>query len=311
MITTVTLNLSVDRAYILKGKVKASSVMRVEKCMPSAGGKGLNVARIVKLCGETVLTTGFAGGHTGALAKSLMDKQEIPHDFVAVKNETRCCINILSDDGISTEFLEPGAEISLEEVKSFKQKFDIIAPKSDVIVLSGSVPEGVEKNIYQNLINIASRHNKPVILDTSGSYLSEGCKAGPFLIKPNKEELQDLLEIKIQTDKEIIQAARQMQFQGAQNVLVSLGARGAILVTKNKVYFGEAPKIKVTNTVGCGDSMVGAFAVALLQKKSLPACLADAITVSAANAMNEETGNFSKMDLDQIKEKIKISELAP
>lgn len=306
MITTVTLNLSIDRAYSLRGTVKLGEVMRVEKCTPTAGGKGLNVARIIKQCGEKVLATGFAGGHMGALAERLMEKQEIPHAFVPVKNETRCCINVLAEDGTSTEFLEPGAGVDAKEVEAFLEKFEETARESDVITLSGSVPPGAGKDIYRNLTALAAKYDKPVILDTSGDYLAEGCRARPFLVKPNKEELEALLGIKLQTDSSIVQAARELQKLGAQNVLVSLGKRGAVLVCESEVYFGTPPAIKVANTVGCGDSMVGAFAVATFRKKAMRDCLADAIAVSAANAMNTNTGSFLQKDLEQIQKEVKV-----
>lgn len=306
MITTVTLNLSIDRAYVLRGTVKPGKVMRIEKCTPSAGGKGLNVARIVKLCGEKVLATGFSGGHMGALAEALMDEQAIPHAFVPVMNETRCCINVLDEDGGSTEFLEPGAGVTPREIETFLTEFEKITRKSNVVTLSGSVPPGAEKDIYSRLIKIAAEYNKPVILDTSGDYLTEGCKAHPFLVKPNREELEALSGTSLQTDREVIQAAKKLEKLGAQNVLVSLGKRGAILVCEKEIFFGAPPAVKVENTVGCGDAMVGAFAAAVFRKKTMKECLAYALAVSAANAMNPNTGSFLQKDLEQIQREIKV-----
>ena len=108
MILTVTLNTSIDKAYRISSTLERGTVMRVAECIDNAGGKGLNASRSVATCGEKVLSTGFVGGNNGRLLCELLDRDKIPHDFVKVATETRCCVNVLEPDGLSTEFLEPG-----------------------------------------------------------------------------------------------------------------------------------------------------------------------------------------------------------
>lgn len=309
MITTVTLNLSLDRAYEIKNTVKPGRVMRVETCIPSAGGKGINVARIIKLCGEDVLATGLAGGHIGALVEDLLDQQGIPHDFSYTSHETRCCINVLAEDGSSTEFLEPGEMLDDTEIAMYLKKYTRLAATSDLVVMSGSAAPGTGVDIYARLIDIAADYSVPVILDTSGDYLLYGLKAHPFLIKPNQEELEALLKAKINNDDEIIAAARTLQSMGAKNVLVSLGKRGAILVTTEGIFSGKPPVIEAVNTVGSGDSMIGAFAVSLIRGKAMAMCLSDAIAISAANAMNVKTGVFDPEDLRRIVGQVVVEQI--
>lgn len=201
MITTITLNVSVDKAYHIKETVESGKVIRVLKCNMTAGGKGLNVSRVVKICGEDVLATGFVGGHTGALVEDLLKKDEIKSRFVHTDSETRNCINILDQNNISTEFLEPGALVSENEIDLFLQEYNKILDKSNVITISGSAPQGLEKNIYQILIDMAKKKNKKVILDASGDLLKEGIKACPTMIKPNSEEMENLLGISIKIEK--------------------------------------------------------------------------------------------------------------
>lgn len=300
MITTVTLNVSVDKAYKIKGAVRPGTVSRVEECRNTAGGKGLNVARIADLCGEKVTAAGFVGGFNGGYVKQMLTEDGIPNCFTEVKGETRSCINILAEDGTSTEYLEPGAPVDQQEWERFLKDFGILVSKSRVVTISGSIPKGLKKDCYRELIREVRSHGKQVILDTSGEYLEEGLKEGPTMIKPNQEELSALLGIKIQTREELIEAGKGLRDQGIAYVVISLGADGALMICEDGIYHGKPPKLTALNPVGCGDSMVGAFAAAFVRNKPPHEALAFAVAVSAANAMNPGTGKFRKEDLDEI-----------
>lgn len=310
MITTVTLNVSVDKAYYIKGSVEPGTVARVQKCINTAGGKGLNVSRIIDFCGEEVLATGFSGGFNGAYVEDMLTKDGIKNKFTKTQAETRSCINILAEDETSTEYLEPGAPVSEEEVKTFLKDFDEILDGSDLVTISGSISAGVPKDIYATLITQIKNKGKRVILDTSGDYLKEGIKAGPTMIKPNDEELEAVLGNKIKNRDQTINAAKKMrETYGIEYVVVSLGGDGALVVCKEGVFHGKPPKLKAINTVGCGDSMVGAFAVALKQNMPIKKALTYAIAVSAANAVNPETGHIRMEDVDKIYPDVMINEL--
>lgn len=309
MITTVTLNVSIDKAYKIKGCVESGKVIRVLECNNTAGGKGLNVSRVASLCGEEVLATGFVGGHCGALAEELLEKDNIKNKFTHVKSETRSCINILDENNVSTEFLEKGDSISDEEINAFLDDFDKIIEDSNVITISGSAPQGVPTNIYTTLINMIKSKNKKVILDASGDLLKEGIKALPTMIKPNSEEMENLLNVSINNEEEVIKNAIKLHESGIELVVVSLGSDGALLVCKEGVYHGKPPKIEVVNTVGCGDSMVAAFAVAMERGYSNIDSLKYAISISAANAMTFSTGSFNSEDVDNIFENTQINKI--
>lgn len=309
MITTVTLNVSIDKAYKIKGCVESGKVIRVLECNNTAGGKGLNVSRVASLCGEEVLATGFVGGHCGALAEELLEKDNIKNKFTHVKSETRSCINILDENNVSTEFLEKGESISDEEINAFLDDFDKIIEYSNVITISGSAPQGVPTNIYTTLINMIKAKNKKVILDASGDLLKEGIKALPTMIKPNSEEMENLLNVSINNEEEVIKNAIKLHESGIELVVVSLGSDGALLVCKEGVYHGKPPKIEVVNTVGCGDSMVAAFAVAMERGYSNIDSLKYAISISAANAMTFSTGSFNSEDVDNIFENTQIKKI--
>ena len=310
MITTVTLNVSVDKAYYIKGIVVPGTVARVQKCVNSAGGKGLNVSRIIDFCGEEVLATGFAGGFNGAYVEDMLKKDGIPSRFTKTQSETRSCINILAEDESSTEYLEPGAPVSEEEIQQFLEDFDRIVDESDIITISGSIPAGVQKDIYATLVKMIKNKGKKVILDTSGDYLKEGIKAGPTMIKPNDEELEALLGIKIENRYQTIDAAKEMREKyGIEYVVVSLGGDGALVVCEEGIFHGKPPKLKAVNTVGCGDSMIAGFALGLSEGLSLEETLRRASAISAAAAMREETGFFVMEDMEKLLPQIAIQRL--
>lgn len=309
MITTVTLNVSVDKAYQIAGRIRPGTVSRVLKCVNTAGGKGLNVARIIDFCGEQVTAAGFVGGFNGSYVEALLDQDGIDHDFTRTKSETRSCINILAEDDTSTEYLEPGALVEEDEIQVFLDHFPHIIEESDVITISGSIPKGVPEDIYARLIQKIKKKGKKVILDTSGIYLKEGIKAGPTMIKPNEEELEAILGIKISDRNQTIEAAEKIMEHGIEFVVVSLGGDGALVVSREGTFHGRPPKLKAINTVGCGDSMVGAFAVAMKRNLPIREALAYAVAVSAANAVNPETGHIRMEDVAAILPKVSIEQI--
>lgn len=295
MITTITLNVAVDKAYVI-GKLTDHTVMRVSRCTNTAGGKGLNVAKVVHMCGEEVQATGFVGGFNGAYVEDMLKKQGIPSQFVHVQGETRSCINVLDEDGGSTEFLEPGEPVRPEEVQAFLDQFDDIIADSSVVTISGSVPKGVDVTMYARLIEKIKAQGKKVVLDTSGALLKESIKACPTMVKPNTDEIEDLLGIKVNNHKDLVEGAKKLHDMGIPVVVVSLGGDGALVVSDEGVFRGQPPKIEVVNTVGCGDSMTAAFAVGFARGMNIQDSLRYAIAVSAANAMTMETGSFREED---------------
>ncbi|MDO4554817.1 MAG: 1-phosphofructokinase [Lachnospiraceae bacterium] len=306
MITTITLNASIDKAYQMNEKIENGTVMRVAKCRNSAGGKGLNVARIVKLCKGDVSASGLTGGFNGKYLEELLDQDEIEHHFYHIKGETRSCINILDPCYGSTEYLEPGCLVSQEEIVGFLKEFPAIIKDSSVVTLSGSAPEGMNKNIYKILIDAANKAGKKVILDTSKDLLKQGIEARPFMVKPNQDEIEMLFDIKIKNMSDVIHYAKLIFEKGISYVVISLGKDGALLVCEKGIYQAKPPKVSVVNTVGCGDSMVGAFAVSIEKEAEPEECLKYAAAVATANAMSSETGHFDQKQLEEIFDKVKI-----
>lgn len=311
MITTITLNASIDKCYHISDLVCAGTVSRVDTVTNTAGGKGLNVARVIAACEEEVMASGFVGGYNGEYLIHLLEEDGIKHCFTKTGSETRSCINIIAADGSSTEYLEPGAAVKEDEIKNFLAQFDEILAKSDVITISGSMPKGVPLDFYATMISRAKEAGKKVILDTSGNALLEGMKAGPTMVKPNDEELEAILGIRILNREETIKAAKQLKEENQiEYVVVSLGSDGAMVVADDGIYHGRPPKLEAKNTVGCGDSMVAAFAVAMKRRYEIEKALTYAIAVSAANAINPGTGQVQKEDINAILPKVTIEKIS-
>ena len=301
MITTVTLNASIDKAYVMQEAIENGTVMRVKEVRNTAGGKGLNVAKIAVICGAEVLATGFAGGFNGRYLESLAAESHVAKRFCHVEGETRSCINILDPKYGSTEYLEPGFSVKEEDLARFLTEFPGVIGKSTVVTMSGSAPVGIPSDIYRRMTELAKEAGAKVILDTSGDYLKEGLQGRPFMIKPNEDEIEALLGIRAEDTEAVFRAASELRVKyGIPWVVISLGGNGAVLSCDEGVFHGLPPKLDPVNTVGCGDSMVGAFAVALERALSPREALRYAVAVSAAAAMSPLTGDYDPAVFEEI-----------
>ena len=310
MIVTVTLNVAIDKRLVVP-EFRYGEVMRVTECNYTAGGKGLNVAKVAAIAGERVAATGFIGGHAGAYVVERLSDSGIESSFISVPGETRSCINLYDEaTGRQTELLEPGIFVPPQKVEEFVARYtDLITP-AKAVALSGSVPRGVPADIYFRLIQIAREQQKPVLLDTSGALLEEGIKALPTLIKPNSDEIRTLLhKEKIADRSELIDAAKELHARGIPIVVVSLGKEGALVVCDSGVYQGTTPDIEIVNTVGCGDSMVAAFAVGIARGEPMEAVIRRAMAVSTANALCLETGYYRPRDYERLMEQVGVRKL--
>ena len=183
------------------------------------------------------------------------------------------------------------------------QKFPEIIRDSDVVTISGSVPKGMSRDIYTRMITIAREMGKKVILDASGENLKQGLKAHPTLVKPNQDEIEQLFGVKLNSMEEVISYAWKIYQQGIPYVVISMGGKGAVLLCEKGEFLGTVPKIKAVNTVGCGDSMVGALAVSLERGDTPAEALKFAMAVAASNALSPNTGDVNPEVYEKLMEK--------
>lgn len=309
MITTVTLNPAVDKTCTLTS-LRAGSVNRMESVKNLAGGKGINVTKVLRQYDFPVRALGFLGGYTGRFIEEYTESIGAQCDFTHVAGETRTNINVLAQDGYVTELLEPGAVISEEELVAFYEAFEKSIESSELIIMSGSVPAGVPADVYKVLTQKAAAYGKKVLLDTSGDFLKEGVTALPFMIKPNVKELEVLAGKKMKDREDILHAALHFNMLGIPHVMVSMGEKGLLYVTGQKAYFAHVPGIKAVNTVGCGDSVVAAFAMGILSEESPKEILKWCAAISAANATTLESAVIPKENAEELVADIIIENLA-
>ena len=294
MIYTITFNPALDYiSQVDKFEVGKINRTKSEKILP--GGKGLNVSRVLKNLGLDNTALGFIGGFTGKELQKRIEEHGITTDFIKVKNGfTRINVKISSEE--ETALNGNGPEITEENLQELLEKIEKIK-KEDIVILAGNVPKGIRNNIYEIICVNLEKNGVTFIVDATKELLINVLKYRPFLIKPNKEELEETFKVKIRTNEEIITYAKKMQLMGAQNVLISLGGDGAILVTaEDQVFFSKAPKGKVLNTVGAGDSMVAGFLTGYQKTKNYEYALKMGIATGSASAFSMDLATKEEVE---------------
>lgn len=310
MILTITLNPSVDIAYQLD-TFHLDTVNRVEKVQKTAGGKGLNVTRVLKQIGEDVVAAGFIGGEIGSYVKKQLTRNDIKNSFVEIGSETRNCIAVLHD-GQQTEILEQGPTIQEHEALNFIEHLEIILNNVDVVVISGSLPKGLANNYYVKIIELCKKCGVAVVLDCSGKALKNVLESQqkPTVIKPNTEELSQLIGKEVTDDIQELKSVLSGQlFQGIDWIVVSLGAKGAFAKHKDKFYRVKIPKIKVVNPVGSGDSTVAGIAAGLVHALPEAELLKNATVLGMLNAQEERTGYVNLEHSEVLYSQIEVEEV--
>lgn len=308
-ILTVTLNPAVDKTYETQS-VMVGNVNRMRSVINIAGGKGINVTKILREYDYPVIATGFLGGYPGKFIEEEMLKRGVTCGFLHLSEDTRSNMNILADDGFVTEILEPGPVVSRQSQREFLARYEGLLERCMLVILSGSLPVGVDTNMYQRLVIGAREAGVPVYLDSSGESMRFGMEAKPQLIKPNWKELEYLAGHKIEDREELIEAAHQIHQEGIEKVVVSMGSKGLVSVSDEGVYYARAEHIKAVNTVACGDSVVASYAMSYWLEESDKDALLRACAISAANATTRESASIPKQTAEELMKAIQVEVLA-
>ena len=225
MILTVTMNVAIDKPMCSPASIRRAACCACRRAARRRAA-GLNVAKAVQALGELVLATGIIGGHAGSWIRENLELKGVPCDFEPASGESRTCINIVEPSGRQTEFLEPGLVVTPEIAKGFMRRFKGLVASARAVTISGSLPQGLPEDFYARLIGVCKKAGKPVILDTSGRLLQAGVAAKPDMIKPNLEELGQLLGRDAgQTPDEVAADARRLHDSGIAMVVVSMGSQ--------------------------------------------------------------------------------------
>lgn len=255
MIYTVTLNPSIDFIVRLDA-LEIGAVNRMESDDKFAGGKGINVSRILQRLGYDSTATGFMGGFTGRFVTEGLAAEGIKTKFVQVDQDTRINVKIKADH--ETEINGTGPIITDKQLAELEELLSQVTPE-DVVVFAGSAPSNLGNQVYNRLIPLVKNAGAQVVCDFEGQTLLDSLVYQPLLVKPNNHELAAIFDVELNGIDDVERYARQILAKGAQNVIVSMAGDGALLVTPEAAYFAKPIRGQVKNSVGAGDSMVAGF----------------------------------------------------
>ncbi len=306
MIATITLNPSIDQHLVVPQLVKDDANRAISVSI-HAGGKGANVSRVVRELGGPTCAYTLEAGFIGKFWSSEYSKLDIPSAPYRVPGELR--INtVLTDrkDKTQTRVSAPGPVISRKDQNLFLKKLLRVRPKPFCWVIGGSPSRGMGPDIYEKFILALQKAGTPCVLDADDPYLSHGVKAGPCIIKPNEFEMQRLTGQKLSKVSDYRAAAAGLVRKGIRIVIVSLGAKGALFVSKDEAFQILGIPVPVKSKVGAGDSLLGGFALGLFRNMSLEKAAALGIAASTSAVMREAPRLCRRSDIPTLLSKIRI-----
>ena len=308
-IYTVTLNPALDKTVRIPN-FTVDQVNRITWIRQDAGGKGINVSKVIaKLGGESTAIAVLAG-QTGQWIANALDENNIKVQAIAVPGETRTNLKVVdAERGTNTDINEPGPEVTDSVLE--QALVDVISKTSagDIVVLSGSLPRGASTDTYARWTHAMRSAGLKVYLDADGAALSAGLEQKPYFTKPNDHELSAMLGRELVDVDAIATAASEIVAGGIDTVCVSMGGNGAVYATANEVWYAGPVKVKVGSTVGAGDSVVAAFAFADAQGLSTEDALRLAMATGAANVMESGTQAADRSVVDSLIEKVQLTRL--
>jgi tagatose 6-phosphate kinase len=300
MILCVTANAAVDKTAIIS-PFRLNAIHRPQQLIALPGGKGCNVARGLKTLGASAVVAGWVGGGAGQFIETGLHREGIETAFVHVEAESRTCLSILDrENGTLTEVYERGEPIAEDKLTELLALFERLVPNYRAAALSGSLPGGVPPDFYARLIVSAHAADVPVYLDTSGEPLRLALPARPFLIKPNSDEFAALTGQSLSDPAALAQAALAVSAQYGVNIILSLGADGAIAVCEGEAMHARPESIEIVSAVGSGDCMLAGVMYGLTRKFSMEIALRYGIAAGTANALRLGAGLFTLEDFNRI-----------
>ena len=301
MIYTCTITPSIDYTTYLHD-FHTATLNRSDEVFYYPGGKGINVSRVLKRLNVDSVALGFAGGFTGNYIEQFLEKEGIETDFIQTEEITRINVKIKAQE--ETELNGPGPVINAQQQAALMKKIKTLKT-GDWFVLAGSLPESIPQSFFLEIASICTTQDIHFVLDTSGPALKELVLTQPFLIKPNEHELGELFDTIIANKEEACHYAKRLVNQGVQHVIISMGEEGALLVTKDLVVSAEAPKGKVVNTVGSGDSLISGFIASYTKDKDAEKAFRYGVASGSATAFRSDL--CEKNDVEALLDQVQLN----
>lgn len=308
MIGVICLNPAIDNIFEINDFIPGSLYRANSKRIP--GGKGVNVSKVLSSLGVKNVLFTILAGNNGKWIKEELEKKNIKIEFVEINGETRSNTNIIDLKNLTeTEILEEGPVVNSNDVENIMNKLEDFLGKIKILVISGSILKGFNKNIYFDIINMSRKKGIFTILDSSGDYLKNGLKSKPNFVKPNLRELSEIFKFNSNDSVEIIKYANKLLQYEIDNVLISLGKDGSLYVSTEGIFNIKIPNVNKVNTIGCGDALTAGLAYSKLKGFSMIETLKFSHFCAISNALEMEIGlvDLSKNYLidDIIIEKLK------
>ena len=285
MIYTVTFNPALD--YILElDKLEIGKIQKSKTELILPGGKGINVSTVLTNLEIDNIALGYKAGFVGAELERLLRNMKVKTDFIDLE-EGNSRINVKISGEEETAINTNGPQISENKILELLEKLKTLN-ENDYLVLSGSIPSSIKDDIYEKICSIVKKQNVKIVVDATKNLLVQALKYNPFLIKPNNEELGEIFGVEIHTKEDAYVYGKKLKEMGAQNVLVSMGKTGAVLIDEaGKEYFLKSPEGKRVNTVGSGDSMVAGFIAGFLKYNNYNDALRMGVSAGSASALSK------------------------
>jgi len=292
---------SIDR--LVPGDVNRLRAVRVD-----VGGKGVNVAVVLKRLGVSAHCVGCLGEENSDRFLRMLQKDDLSFHALNVPGEIRTNLKLFDEhEKLITEFNEPGIQLTEDQLEAFLAILSKCSADSEYVVLSGKLPAGCPENTYQRCMKTLD--GKKCVLDTAGESLLHGIKEKPYLIKPNLPEMEAIMKKELRTLRSIRDAALMMIDYGAQNVIVSMGKYGAMFINQDTTLFAPALMVQVRSTVGAGDAMVGGIMAGLSKGAGLKEAFRFGVAAGAASVMTDGTQLLSKNDFETLLPKVVVQEV--
>lgn len=303
MIYTVTFNPSIDYIMFAQG-FELDGLNRATETYKFAGGKGINVSRVLKTLDVPSTALGFAGGFPGQFIEDTLKQSGIQTDFVNVDEDTRINVKLKTDN--ETEINAPGPSITEKQFESLLKQIQSTTSE-DTVIVAGSIPKSVPANAYEQIAQITNTTGAKLVVDAEKDLVETVLKYNPLFIKPNKDELEVMFDTKITTDQQVIQYAKEIINRGATSVIISLGGEGAIYVGREQSYKAIVPNGDVVNTVGSGDSTVAGMVAGLENGLPVDEAFKQAVSAGTATAFNDDLA--TRDAIEDIKVQVQIKTL--
>lgn len=305
MIYTITFNPAVD-LVMHAGEIALGDLNRSSEDYYVAGGKGINASVLFKRLGHENMATGFIGGFSGQFIIDELESESVQTAFIELDAPTR--INVKLKGPVETEINASGPNVSTEKFQELLHYLSKNLESGDIVFLAGNAAPGLDESAYTEIAKLCQDKEVKFVLDTNKDLLKACLSFNPFIIKPNEQELSEIVECPIQTEEDLISNAKKLQAAGAQNVLVSLGGDGSMLLTATgDIYRAGVPEGEVVNSVGAGDSMLAGFMSEWIDTDDYADALLKGAASGSATAFSE--GIAEAELVDQLSKEIKIKKV--